>query len=489
MVKKLLEYKFLICILIFSFFIRLVLINQSFWLDESIGAIEVRNGDLVHILTQFSKFDNHPPLYYVLLEFWTSIFGYSEISIRMPSVLFGVACIFLVFKICEILSQRFGKRDKVFKFMLASVLFLSNSQLHIYYSQEARMYSMTAFFSSLAIYSFITSRWFLYSFSITFLYFTDYLPLVLFPVFVVDGFLEKKPKNWWFKFFLSHLPVLILGIFWLKIFLIQLNNGRWLVQTLPEWKKIAGGANLKEVFFVWSKFVFGRISLIDKSKYLLLVFLASIPFVFSLMNAFRHKEAPIRIIWFWFFLSLLLGFLISFFIPAFTYFRFIFLLPSFYILVSYGIYKIKRQSFQNFLIFTILAFNFLSWLIYIRDPRQQREKWREAVGFIERRALPGDIVLFEYPDPFTPFRWYSRSLVEAKGATDSVRANVSKTKERTEKLIENKDGIYLFEYLRDLSDPTGVVQKTISEKGFKVKEEYAYFQGIGKITYWIKNDK
>ena len=32
--------------------------------------------------------DFHPPLYYLVLKAWSSVFGYSEFSLRLPSVIF-----------------------------------------------------------------------------------------------------------------------------------------------------------------------------------------------------------------------------------------------------------------------------------------------------------------------------------------------------------------------------------------------------------------
>jgi uncharacterized membrane protein len=80
---------------------------------------------------------------------WTSVFGYSELAIRLPSVIFAVATLVLVYKIVlKILPKN------TFVALLAASL-LATSQLHIYYSQEARMYSMVTLLSSLAIYSFL----------------------------------------------------------------------------------------------------------------------------------------------------------------------------------------------------------------------------------------------------------------------------------------------------------------------------------------------
>src|SRR3972149_8169918 len=91
-------------VLALSLCLRLVVINQSLWLDEAIGAIAARDFSYSKILREFMLSDNHPPLYYLFLKAWVSLFGFSEVSLRMPSVLFGVGTIYLVYKISKSLK-------------------------------------------------------------------------------------------------------------------------------------------------------------------------------------------------------------------------------------------------------------------------------------------------------------------------------------------------------------------------------------------------
>ncbi|MEK7113121.1 MAG: glycosyltransferase family 39 protein [Patescibacteria group bacterium] len=201
-------------ILAASFILRLIAINQSLWLDEAIGAMAARDFSFFGILNNFPKFDNHPPLYYLLLKGETSLFGFSEISLRFPSIIFGVATVYFTY----ITARHFvGKKEKFFPNFCA--LLLATSPLHIYYSQEARMYAMAAFLAVVAVYSFLKEKWILFSFSLAVLVFSDYVPVFLLPVFWIIGFIDRKPKQWWGNLLLSHIPLMILGLFWLPIFL------------------------------------------------------------------------------------------------------------------------------------------------------------------------------------------------------------------------------------------------------------------------------
>jgi len=135
-------------ILTLGLVLRLICINQSLWLDEAIGALSVKNLSYHDIISSFLTVDNHPPLYYLLLKFWTGFFGYSEIALRAPSIIFGLVTVYLIYLIGrKIFSSK--------KAGLIAAALLSTSQLHVYYSQEARMYSMAAFFVAAAFYSYL----------------------------------------------------------------------------------------------------------------------------------------------------------------------------------------------------------------------------------------------------------------------------------------------------------------------------------------------
>ncbi|RLC29692.1 hypothetical protein DRH13_05340, partial [Candidatus Woesebacteria bacterium] len=175
--------RYLFAIIVLGIFLRIFALNQSFWLDEAIGALVVKEQNIVQIATQFPKGDNHPPLYYLALEGWSNLFGYSEVVLRSLSVLFGVLTIYFSFLIAKI----FTKKKKVF-YPLFSALLLASSPFHIYYSQEARMYIMAGLFATMAIYYFLLTLdtkvkqkypWILFSLSITALVFTDYVPVFL----------------------------------------------------------------------------------------------------------------------------------------------------------------------------------------------------------------------------------------------------------------------------------------------------------------------
>lgn len=481
----------ILIILVGAFLLRLVAIRQSLWLDEAIGAYAVKNFTYNALLVEFMKFDFHPPLYYLMLKFWTSLFGYSEVILRFPSIIFGLGTIWITYLIAKFIQKK--KENRLFP--IISVTLLATSQFHIYYSQEARMYSMAAFFATLSIYCLLRilipekeqnySLYLIFSLAITALIFSDYMPVFMFPVYIIAPIIFKKGKTWWFRYLSTFVVPILLGIIWMPTLFVQISSGKDLMESLPAWRNIIGGSNIKQLILVWNKFVFGRISLSNKPLYYLLVMVASIPILGSFTTLVRKRTKEIDLIALWLIVPLGLGFLASFMFPAFNYFRYVYVIPAFYLLIAWGVVNLKSKGIKYIILGALIIFNVFSFTIYAFDAKQHRETWRQVTKYVESSAQELDVVIFAYPRPFTPFRWYSSGTTESYGVTDAVASDANKTKQKTQKVIMGKSGVYYFEYLADLSDPEGVILNVLEKDGFSVKEIHN-FQGVGQVYYYQK---
>src|SRR3989344_1036722 len=253
-------------ILVVATILRIIILNQSLWLDESINVLAAQDLGFWNFVTGYPIGDFHPPLYFALLWVWGHIFGFSEISVRMPSVILGVTTVFITYLIGkELFSKKVG---------LISALLLSLGPLHVYYSQEARMYSLATFSVTLSFYFFVKNLkdnkyfWW-YVLSLLFVFYSDYLPyLVIFSQLVYSLFFERKQVK---RVFLGILVAFIGLIPWLLVFPQQLLNGQQTAINVPGWAKVVGGSNIKNVLLVFIKTLVGRVSLIDKVAYALLV--------------------------------------------------------------------------------------------------------------------------------------------------------------------------------------------------------------------------
>jgi mannosyltransferase len=115
---------------------------QSFHHDEVITVMRVIPGSFGEMLHRVQTSESNPPLYYVLAWGWAKAFGTGEVGIRSLSALFGAATVPVGYLIGKQLS---GRRTG----LVLAALIAVNPML-IWYSQEARSYTLLVFFGALS---------------------------------------------------------------------------------------------------------------------------------------------------------------------------------------------------------------------------------------------------------------------------------------------------------------------------------------------------
>lgn len=122
---------------------------NGYWLDELATVVHFANPEVPfeRLLTEVLPTDNSPPLYYLTLYVWSSLFGQSEQATRSLSVVFGVAAVFSPFVLR-------GPAASLRRTLLLSAL-IACSYAAIFYSQEARAYSLLILLSALATFTFV----------------------------------------------------------------------------------------------------------------------------------------------------------------------------------------------------------------------------------------------------------------------------------------------------------------------------------------------
>jgi 4-amino-4-deoxy-L-arabinose transferase-like glycosyltransferase len=128
------DYRFVLAaIVVLAFGLRLARLTfQPLWWDEG-WSLYFAASD-VPTLLELTSVDIHPPLYYLLLRLWMGLAGSGIVAVRLFSVLIGTATVPLLFVVGRRLLGRSGG-------LLAAAL-LAISPLHVYYSQEVRMYGL-----------------------------------------------------------------------------------------------------------------------------------------------------------------------------------------------------------------------------------------------------------------------------------------------------------------------------------------------------------
>jgi 4-amino-4-deoxy-L-arabinose transferase-like glycosyltransferase len=95
-------------------------------------------------------FFRHPPAHYLLLAAWGTLAGFGEIAMRLPSLLFSVATIIVIYFFSKHIMSR--------NYALVAALLLTFNVLHQQYSQVATMYAMLTLFMALCLYGLISDN-------------------------------------------------------------------------------------------------------------------------------------------------------------------------------------------------------------------------------------------------------------------------------------------------------------------------------------------
>lgn len=301
--------------------------------------------------------------------------------------------------------------------LLATSLIIFSSY-HLYFSHEARVYSLFALLTTISFYLIIQllsngiSNRGLVCLFLTYVtlvfshYFGIYVVLLQLIILIFFGFNKREDLK---KYFVVIIGLVIIYSFFIPEFFSRLidstKNGTWLrpVENLGNLHDLVFSFTNKDkltylifIFLIWGaswKFIYE----LNMNKYIRILFLLGvipiffltsysiflkIPFIwkltslrfytfifiltilsFILIVVFKKKnEIPINlIIVIWFIVPLLMFFAISFYVPVFLDRYLIFILPSFYILTAISAnYIFKKISFYfvSFIIVLLMIFSF-----------------------------------------------------------------------------------------------------------------------------------
>jgi mannosyltransferase len=136
----------LLLILLLATGLRMYRIDaQSFWHDEGLTA-DMAERSVAKIFEALGG-DIHLPVYHLMTAGWIRVAGDSELSLRWLSVAFGVLTVALVYAVgVRLFSREVG---------LLGAAITAFDPFQVYYSQEARMYTMLGAFAMAGLVTFI----------------------------------------------------------------------------------------------------------------------------------------------------------------------------------------------------------------------------------------------------------------------------------------------------------------------------------------------
>ncbi|NJL31813.1 MAG: hypothetical protein HC898_09380 [Phycisphaerales bacterium] len=381
--------------------------KQSFWIDEA-ASLYFAKLSWTDLWGERSVLETNPPLYYSLLKLML-VFGNSETTVRMLSVVLGVLTIPVVYVIGRVLM---GPGTG-----LVGACLLATSYQHIKYCQDARAYPLLMLASSLAILA--TCRllmnpaqancplwkwgglnknskhsntikpmwgmWVLYGLSvITSLYTHNtavLVPVVLSTCAVVVT-LARRPFKWNFAWNWTIVNMLTLAAYawWLPVVVQQQNQGLqdfWILGL--SWTRIS--EVLYELFgnfyffsgkpwfdyLLWCLAIIGMFSLRSRfSSWVVLLFVAVGPVTLATLLSLRTPILIDRIL--------------------------IWCLIGYYLLLARGLTLWHRPWIFLPLVMLVLAGQIKSSLNFV--DMASKEPWRQMANHIISRIQPGDSIIY-----------------------------------------------------------------------------------------------
>lgn len=114
-------------ILLLALGLRLPVMQQPYWYDEAFTSTVI-SGSWSDLLTVVSG-DVHPPGYYAIVKLFTSVFGQSELVMRLPALLSSLGLVVVMY----LITKEHGQSVARWSALLTAVLPTS-----VYYGAEAR---------------------------------------------------------------------------------------------------------------------------------------------------------------------------------------------------------------------------------------------------------------------------------------------------------------------------------------------------------------
>jgi uncharacterized membrane protein len=152
-----------------------LIVTRSIWLDEAISIAQAQLP--FHEMMARLTGDVHPPLHHAVLWLTVRLLGTGELAVRLPSIIAGTLLIPTLYGAGrDLYDRRVG---------LVAAMFGTVAPIAIWYSQEARMYSIFMLFSLIAVWAQVRvlrsgrpGAWIVYSIATAALVWTQYFALL-----------------------------------------------------------------------------------------------------------------------------------------------------------------------------------------------------------------------------------------------------------------------------------------------------------------------
>ncbi len=402
--------------------------TESLWYDE-VWSLRYAGGaqygpiSLAETLNRVSSqyaHEKNPPGYYLLLNVWGRVAGWSEFAGWMPSMLAGLVCVALIYRLGHDLAAGYGHPAATVIGVSAAVA-LGLCAFFIQYFYEMRAYVFVVLLTIGAIWLYwrlIDTRrnpgvrlQFSYVLIIGLMLYTHYTLIVLMVAVGLYHLLcVPKHARWWRVALLTGIGCLTFAPWGL----VLLNDTYRAAATseipfnLPP-LNMSPGRILDTFTYMFSNSNVGLLALLA---------------VFALLARGR----PVRFAWFVVVAGLLIGMLISVVLQTVGNIRYLIALwPVAALLVAFGIDQLRRRGVNPVWILAIWTaaglWNYFN-PSFANTQHEGRMQWKTFRAEIQKYGQPDDLILFHTPIMVgregPEFAYYAYGLSKRSSLTESI---------------------------------------------------------------------
>jgi hypothetical protein len=363
--------------------------SMHYWLDETSSIFRAQHSLIWMIRQSFT--DPNPPLYFFMLKGWMSLFGISEFSTRLLSVIFSASTVFILYYI----SRQFFNRETAFYVSLIFTL----AQIQLYFSHETRGYTIIVFMSALSFYFYLLTinkpgilNLLMYILTNTFLLYIHPVPVILIIIqFICLSLYFKSSRK-------GSLYIIVGQVITAILFGAWVLKNSW-VSKMQSWIPSPGPGQLKELIITYlnTKFIYYT------AFGLLLIFIVILIVRWINKKSVYEDIRSFLILLLWGIFPILIIFLISQYSSRWDTRYMLFATPGLYLLISFLISKLPVNGLIRLaLIIAIL----ISSLINLKLNPIKGEDWPDAISFMKQHKDDSTMTIVCADYQFMSFSYY-----------------------------------------------------------------------------------
>jgi hypothetical protein len=443
----------------------------SLWVDEGFTYF-VAYKPLAELVTFAAREEPHPPLYYIFMHLWILVSGTSEYILRFPSAAAGVLAIAAILQL--------GRRIATPTASMLGALLLTLNPLHIWISQEARVYSILV---AVIICSFTVliwawrsnkpAHWALYSLLLIVVIYNHYYGVLILVAHFVAALVlwwrgQTRLLGWLFAQAMAGLAFI-----------------PWAVVVVTHQKLQAGsaaiaGGPLRALIHLAQSFAAGENHQLPGSLGMVAGILLVVWSAIGVWQL-KRRQASMSILGAWLGIPLLIslaalltvGDLWRFGAPRYA----VLLLPPMLLLASVGAMSCRWSAVRVPL--SLFAIGFTAIATFHQSTNAVKEDFRGAAYFISEREGPNETIVLHAEHIYPAFAYYYQGDLEWRRAPFGPEVDAELAH-----LTGSHHWVWLVLSHDWVGDPDGLVERWFDFHGTKIDEKW--LAGVHLFQYLME---